>query len=307
MEQVDDVRQPLVSIGLPVYNGSQLLLPCLDSLLAQTYRNIEIIISDNASTDETVSICERYASTDSRIRFHRAERNRGAAWNHRRVLELARGEYFKWCGSDDAIEPRFVEQCVAALEARSDAALAYPLTIIIDEKGRPVQRTIDRLPLASPDVAVRFDALLDAWHITHSPFYGLIRRDALTRVRPFGDFLAGDRSFLAELSLVGPFVQVEEFLMLRRHYSKHHQRTVKGEQELLDPSAVEQFCPRELVMLREHSLSALRTARGPIDRLSLLGVVGRWALGNARVLAREAREYATLALRRPAPSRARTE
>src|SRR5262249_44963466 len=126
---------PLVSIGLPVYNGERFLGTCLDSLLAQTYANLEIVISDNASTDGTPALCEEYAARDPRIRFVRSDRNRGAAWNHNQVASMARGVYFRWCGADDALDPRFIEACVATLESQRDAVLAFPLSIVIDETG----------------------------------------------------------------------------------------------------------------------------------------------------------------------------
>src|SRR3982751_485615 len=100
---------PKVSIGLPVYNGELHLALALDSILAQTYGDFEIVISDNGSTDGTESICRRYAAADPRIRYERNETNRGAAWNYNHVFELSRGEYFKWMAHDDLIEPNYLE------------------------------------------------------------------------------------------------------------------------------------------------------------------------------------------------------
>ena len=292
------VSQPLVGIGVPVYNGGSMLVACLDAVVAQTYDNLDIVISDNASTDETRSICERYASRDSRIRFFPATENRGAAWNHRYVLERARGEYFKWCAADDTMAPEFVERCVAALEARPDVVLAFPLTIVIDETGQPVRRTDARLPLTSPQARIRFDALLSPWDVTHSPFYGVMRRSGVDRVRPFGPFLAGDRSFLAELALAGPFFQVEEFLMYRRHYSKHWKRSSKDEQALLNPTAQLDYHPREFVMLREHVSGAIRAEASVAARLGYLLTIGRWVFRNRAAFVREARDYIRYVLRR---------
>src|SRR6185436_16671018 len=83
--------KPLVSIGLAVYNGARNVERALDTLLAQEFTDFELIVSDDASTDATPSICQRYAARDPRIRFVRAEQNRGAAWNFNRLVELARG------------------------------------------------------------------------------------------------------------------------------------------------------------------------------------------------------------------------
>jgi glycosyltransferase involved in cell wall biosynthesis len=89
-------NKSLVSIGLPVYNAGQYLEEALDSILAQTFEDFELIISDNGSTDNTEAICWSYARRDQRIRYFRNETNLGAAWNFNRVFELASGKYFKW-------------------------------------------------------------------------------------------------------------------------------------------------------------------------------------------------------------------
>ena len=95
-------HNPRVSIGLPVYNGERFLPQALDSILAQTFEDFELIISDNASTDTTEEICRTYATQDQRIHYHRHEQNRGAAWNFNYIVPLARGEYFKWAADDDS-------------------------------------------------------------------------------------------------------------------------------------------------------------------------------------------------------------
>ena len=90
---------PVLSIGLPIYNGEDFISEALDSLLAQTFQDFEIIISDNASSDRTPEICQAYAAKDSRITNHRSEQNIGAAWNYTRAFELSTGKYFSTLGS----------------------------------------------------------------------------------------------------------------------------------------------------------------------------------------------------------------
>src|ERR1035438_9843576 len=92
---------PRVSIGLPVYNGENYLDPALNSILRQDYSDLELIISDNASTDATGNICREYAAKDPRIRYYRNETNIGASANFNCLVKLARGEYFKWAAHDD--------------------------------------------------------------------------------------------------------------------------------------------------------------------------------------------------------------
>src|SRR5262245_30029699 len=110
-----DTNTPCLSMGLPVFNGERWLDEALDSLLEQTFIHFELIISVNASTDNTPSICAKYATRYSRIRFERHEINRGLAWNWNRVFELSRGKYFKWAACDDLYHPTFLARCVEVL------------------------------------------------------------------------------------------------------------------------------------------------------------------------------------------------
>jgi glycosyltransferase involved in cell wall biosynthesis len=85
-------NKPLVSVGMPVYNGERCIRQALDSVLGQTYENLEVIISDNASTDNTAEICLEYAARDQRIQYHRNPVNLGVIANLPRVFELSSGD-----------------------------------------------------------------------------------------------------------------------------------------------------------------------------------------------------------------------
>src|SRR4051812_12825537 len=98
----DESERPVtVTVGLPVHNGEQFLAAAVDSLLSQSVDGLELILADNASTDGTLAICERYAAQDRRVRVLPSDANRGAAWNFNRCLAAARGRYFKWAAHDD--------------------------------------------------------------------------------------------------------------------------------------------------------------------------------------------------------------
>src|SRR5882762_3625197 len=99
------MNTPKVSVGLPVYNGEKYLRLALDSLLKQEFKEFEVVISDNASTDGTAEICKRYAEKDKRIRYHRNHSNIGAGPNYKKVFDLSGGEFFKWCAHDDICHP----------------------------------------------------------------------------------------------------------------------------------------------------------------------------------------------------------
>ena len=98
-----------VTIGMPVYNGEKFISAAIQSLLQQTYRNFELIISDNASSDMTESICREYAFKDKRIRYVRQPQNFGPGHNYKFVFDEACGEYFMWAACDDVFSKNFVE------------------------------------------------------------------------------------------------------------------------------------------------------------------------------------------------------
>src|SRR3569833_3827425 len=154
------MKPPLLSIGLFVYNGERFLAETLDSLLAQTWTDYELIISDNGSTDGTPAICEHYASLDKRIRYYRSPTNRGAGWNIRRGDSLATGKYFKWAACDDLYEPTFLQACVEALEGIEGYVLAHAKTRVIDAEGKLVENYEWPMRTDSPDAVTRIREML---------------------------------------------------------------------------------------------------------------------------------------------------
>ncbi len=118
------MNTPKVSIGMPVYNGGRFLKEALDSLLVQTFTDFELIISDNASTDETEAICQDYAAKDKRIRYIRQTENRGAIANFQFVLDEAVGEYFMWAAADDIWSSEFIMTCNRLLSDNKQVGMA---------------------------------------------------------------------------------------------------------------------------------------------------------------------------------------
>lgn len=105
-----------ITIGLPVFNGDREIKECLDSLLCQSYKDFELIISDNGSQDETEVICRKYASQDSRIRYIRHAQNRGGVANYRDLLKEASGEYFMWAAHDDTWSKNYLAEALELLK-----------------------------------------------------------------------------------------------------------------------------------------------------------------------------------------------
>jgi glycosyltransferase involved in cell wall biosynthesis len=208
-------RCPRLSIGMPVYNSESWLAASIESILAQSLSDFELIISDNASTDRTYEICQQFAARDPRIRLLRNERNIGANRNYEAVLDAARGTYFKWASSNDLCAPAFLERCVAALERDPAAVLACPRTCIFENDlsdAHPAERDLE---LISDDPAARFRALLMTLGLNNA-INGVIRREALQRAARMQDYMGADIVLLAELALMGKFLRIDEQLFFRR-------------------------------------------------------------------------------------------
>jgi glycosyltransferase involved in cell wall biosynthesis len=209
---------PRVSIGLPVFNGERFVAEALDSLLAQSFADFEIIISDNASTDATEEICRARAHRDARVHYSRLDANLGAAANFNRVFDAARGQYFKWAAHDDLIAPTWLARSVEVLDEDPSAVLCRSCVSTIDENGVLVRHDDRGLPNVSDERApVRFRDLVLIDHMCNDVF-GLIRSSALRRTRRLGGYIASDRVLLAELGLLGRFRTIPEPLFFIREH-----------------------------------------------------------------------------------------
>lgn len=132
------MSQPLVSILIPTYNGERFLRPALRSAVEQTYRDIEIVIADDASTDRTAEIVAEAAAVDPRVRVIRHETNVGGFENPRRLLDAARGEYVKFLLHDDVLANDCVKELVRGMESSPEVSLAFSRRTLIDEKGQRI-------------------------------------------------------------------------------------------------------------------------------------------------------------------------
>ncbi|WP_435011860.1 glycosyltransferase family 2 protein (plasmid) [Tundrisphaera lichenicola] len=206
---------PRVSIGLTVYNGEEFFELTLESFLAQTYRDFELIISDNASTDRTGEIARSYAERDVRIRYHRNAKNLGLAGNHNHVVALARGEYFKWAAADDVCRPDYLARCVEVLDRDPSVVLAYPKTQFIDSEGKPLDIDDPGWDLRSPAASERLNSVISSSHWMNA-VVGLVRTEALRKSRLMPSYSGGDYRVLGELSLLGKFHEIPEVLFERR-------------------------------------------------------------------------------------------
>lgn len=192
----------LVHIGMPVFNGEENIENALYSLLNQTYNNIRVLISDNASTDDTRHICERICAEDERVSYVRQPVNLGPTANFNAVLDLAQGDYFMWLGHDDWLSERFIEVCVETLEKSPDVSIACGDTVYFQDGKESFRGVVMQLPQESPQerVAAYFSQVSE-----NGTFYGLMRREQLADIR-MDNVMGGDWLVVASMAFLGKVV-----------------------------------------------------------------------------------------------------
>lgn len=241
------VRAPTVSVGMPVYNGERFIEEALDSILAQSFDDFELVISDNASTDRTPEICRAYAARDPRIRYVPMAQNVGVVENFNTVFRLSIGRYFKWAAADDVCGADYLRQAVDVLDGDRAVVLVWARTVGIDERGEPAMLPNEVSDLNGPwsvgsaDPVVRFRRLLRNMWWVDGPFYGVVRRDALEQTRWLHPHhISGDQILLVELSLKGRLYELPgETFYSRVHADKtsRRQRTLRDRAALVDRKA----------------------------------------------------------------------
>lgn len=246
-------HMPRVSIGVPVYNGARYLPEALDSILAQTVDDFELIISDNASTDETQQICRHYADADDRIVYYRQEKNVGAAHNFNLLVDHAKSALFRWACHDDILHPRCLEASIEILDRRPDVILAYPESMMIGADGEILNNEdfpLRELHLLQNAPHERLEEYL--WKYVHgglcNPLYGVMRTTVLANSSRIKPYPASDLALLGELALAGKVFRVTDPLFFRRYHPEKSTLANETESELIswfDPTADRGFVPKE--------------------------------------------------------------
>jgi glycosyltransferase involved in cell wall biosynthesis len=207
-------QTPLVSVGFPVFNEEKSLPAALDSILAQDYEHLEVIVCDNASTDATLEIAREYAGRDARIAVHESDANRGSNSNFNRCFRLASGRYFMWASGHDTRLPQAIRKCVEALEDDPRLVLCYPRARWRRPDGTSDPIVDDRLETRGLPPAQRLRKTVEELGNCDA-VYGVVRSSALARTRLFCGSFGSDHVLLAELSLLGDFHQLDETLFVR--------------------------------------------------------------------------------------------
>lgn len=235
-------QRPLVSIGLPVYNGENYLAASLTSLLDQSFTDFEIIVSDNASIDTTAEIVAGFMAADDRVRYVRNDHNVGANPNYNRTVALAQGEYFRWQAHDDRCEPKYLELCLTTMESRPDVSLVHTATSYIDRNGDPlvplrngfldpdgfIERLVqddDAIPmLDSVQPHVRLDAIANRMTVFFDIF-GLMRTADVRQTMLLPNYYGADKVFLAEMALKGRILRIPDEEFHRRCHANASSRS----------------------------------------------------------------------------------
>jgi glycosyltransferase involved in cell wall biosynthesis len=290
--------QPLISIGMPVYNGAAYLEEALTCFLAQTVDDFELIVSDDASSDASPEIAQDYASKDARIRFEPAGERLGGSRNFNRTFALATGRFFRWAAHDDLCAPTYLERCLAELERDPDVVMAHSAAAYIDANGQAI-RTLrkgyvdasngyverdlpdDRFAELAGSIHPheRLRAALFHYSLKTLPIFGLTRSAALERTMLNRSLYGTDKIILAELALQGRIVQIPDVLFFRRTHSGASTRLggAKKKASWADPTRTGGFLP--LAMFVEYS-SVVRDANLPRrDKARCAAVVAHKLLG----------------------------
>ena len=288
---------------MPVYNGDAFIEEAVDSLLAQTFSDFELVISDNASTDRTREICEAYVASDPRVRYFPLQENLGAIRNFNRAFELSRGKYFKWASHDDICDTQFVERCVDVLERFPEIAWCHTRSQHIDERGQLIHTDRNNVisyaspsgvtdgpnnkqPFASresPVVEQRFRSILLGYGGVLDS-YGLIRSSVIKQTPLYLSYFGSEKVFMAELALRGLYKEIPETLFFVRVHdaAAYNLRSNAEQREFIDPGGRRWFAFTRTKLLYGYLSAIMRAELTSRDRFRCFAVVLRYLMQTGK-------------------------
>jgi len=280
------LENPTVSIGLAVYNGGKYLEEAIQSILCQTFEDFELIISDNASTDETEAICKAYAAKDPRIKYHRNDVNIGGANNENLTFRLSKGKYFRWAAHDDYCAPTLIEKCVAVLENNPEIVLCHSQIVeVLDgvERKKPTEHRLGE----KPERYHRFKELSRRNHSCEAT-YGLIRAEIFGKTRLQLNYTDSDRTLLCELALYGPFYQIPEPLFFKRYHQKNIYLDWRTRMAWFDPSLEGKLVFPNWIQFFDYFTTINRVSMPFTDRARCyMYILGPWLWKNFRFMVKD--------------------
>jgi glycosyltransferase involved in cell wall biosynthesis len=201
---------------MPVFNGGEHLVPALECILSQDLDDLEIIVSDNGSTDGTPEIIETYVKRDTRIRAFQHPKNIGAALNWRFVALQARGRYFKWASANDLFEPSLIGRCVGFLDTHPDYALCHSRTGFIDDRNQHGPIFDGDFAVVDEDPTARFQKVVAELRLCTPLQCGVVRTDVIRRYGYLGNYQGSDMVLVALIALAGKIALLPDVLYWRR-------------------------------------------------------------------------------------------
>lgn len=203
------MNKPLVSIGMPVYNGQNTLRSALDCILNQDFKDYELIISDNCSSDETEAICLHYASLNKNIYYIKQNTNQGAFKNFEYVLGKARGKFFMWAAHDDEWKSNFLSKCLEVFKNNDGCVTVLSHINVVNYNNREVIKKIYPSSRSSEIDYVR--TLRSCQEIVSNLIYGLHKTEVIRKIK-IENYDWFDVYLTIELSLYGQVLIIPEFL-----------------------------------------------------------------------------------------------
>jgi len=281
-------REPIVTVGVPVWNGEAFLEQTLAALAAQSLTAIEVFVADNAATDGTRAIVERFAATDPRFHYLGSDANRGIPWNWNRLLDEARSPYFMWNAADDVARPGHLAACVAALDEHPEATIAFSRVRLIDAAGATVgAMDDDGLDFLSASPAGRLDLFLARRAYQVIGYGGVHRTSVLRAGGGLPPFYGGDIALATWSAVRAPWVQVPEQLFEARHHDEQMTKLQGGDplhqQRMYRPGLRGPFAFPQWTLNTRLLVLAATTPSGAGERArAVCAVLRRWTLPNWR-------------------------
>lgn len=200
---------PLVQVGIPVFNGERDIARTIEALLSQDYPNLEVLISDNCSTDKTGEIAKHYADADSRVKYWSNEKNIGSFANFELLFSKSKGEYYFWAGHNDTYSSGFLSKAISIMEADPSVVHCFPHGFLANPDGSIFSYPFSFIDTRNLSKPARFLATI--WHLGPcTEFYGVYRRSVLQKVMPFKKLLPIDYVLLAEVATLGASAYVAD-------------------------------------------------------------------------------------------------
>lgn len=261
--------EPKVSIGIPVFNGAKSLAKTIEAAINQDYKNLEIIISDNASTDETQSIAEKFQEKDSRVKYIRQEKNIGMTANFSKVFESATGEFFMWAAHDDQHKPNFISSCLPYLLNDPESGLCVPKTEAYF-RGEVTW-------VSSMKTFIDINSRIKLYNETlkHFPavgMYGLYRSSKVAKTKLWRNFTGADLVFVQDLTLHGNIVICDKTLF--SYFEREEWNTLEQDyKNIYGTSKMPWYYTPFLIVFVKQINTILYSQNSLITKLALLGVL----------------------------------